>query len=83
MAANTNRADDMERFAFLSEKELDDLISSKDSQETKKVIRGAVNVLRKYCTAVRIIEQDVERKTASELNLFFRNFSDNESEQCM
>ena len=61
MAANTNRADDMERFAFLSEKELDDLISSKDSQETKKVIRGAVNVLRKYCTAVRIIVQDVEQ----------------------
>ena len=73
MASPENSAKNA-RFHSFSDIELDNIISEKDSKNTKDVIKHAVNVLRHYCTERNTSIADVEQKSPVELCEFLRIF---------
>ena len=62
------------RFSILSEQELQQLVESKDSQNTKQVIKYATNIFTSFCEAVGTTLADVEKNAPVDLCHTLRNF---------
>ena len=62
------------RFSLLSEQELQHLVDSKDSRNTKHVIHYATKIFTAFCEEVGTTIANVEKNAPADLCLTLRNF---------